>query len=77
MQIALWSSDFKNLISDEKGRTLFSMFLQGEYSEENLDFWIQVENFRKVESDLKDKANDIYLTFQYPCDISTICVINV
>ena len=66
-QVEHWSSDFKHVLSDENGRQLFTLFLRGEYSEENLEFWLEVEQFKKIENgELLNRANDIYLKFVKP-----------
>ena len=38
----------------------------GEYSEENLQFWLEVEKFKHSEHDMLKEANCIYLTFVKP-----------
>eukprot|EP00112_Aurelia_sp_Birch-Aquarium-sp1_P003020 Seg1338.9 transcript_id=Seg1338.9/GoldUCD/mRNA.D3Y31 product="Regulator of G-protein signaling 19" protein_id=Seg1338.9/GoldUCD/D3Y31 len=41
-----WMFDFEALLRDEVGKILFEAFLQQEYSEENLKFWIEVERMK-------------------------------
>ena len=68
-QIQLWRSGFKNVMDDELGRKFFASFLRDEYSEENLEFWLEVEIFRTltVESDeQRTKRNGIYEMFVKP-----------
>jgi len=45
---------------------LFREFLQSEFSEENLDFWLDVENFKQMKDSKKQtlqKAQQIYDTY--------------
>ena len=68
-QITLWLEDLKNLINDELGRELFGVFLKSEYSEENLEFWLEVENFKGLDDDSEErhgKATHIFNTFVKP-----------
>ena len=65
-QLESWRTDFKNVMKDDKGRQLFSRYLKEEYSEENLEFWLEVEAFKRMTEDaanLNGKATCIYTTF--------------
>ncbi|VDM37024.1 unnamed protein product [Toxocara canis] len=58
-----WQQSFQNLLSNKHGRELFRMFLVHEFSEENIDFWIECEEFRKMKEGKKQteqRARDIY-----------------
>lgn len=49
------------------GLALFKAFLQREFSDENLEFWLAVEEFRKPHDQRIDtKAQEIYNTFVSP-----------
>lgn len=46
------------------GRDVFGSFLKSEFSEENIEFWLACEDYRKTESDLlQKKAEKIYKAF--------------
>ncbi|XP_076436871.1 uncharacterized protein LOC143276267 isoform X2 [Babylonia areolata] len=47
-QAMQWSRSFESLLTDRKGVELFRGFLRSEFSEENLEFWIAVEEFKLV-----------------------------
>lgn len=43
------------------GRQVFASFLKSEFSEENMDFWVACEEYRKMApSDLAVRAQQIY-----------------
>lgn len=46
------------------GREAFRQFLKSEFSDENIDFWLACEDYKKTQSDhLHDKAQKIYMEF--------------
>ncbi|KAL8163528.1 UNVERIFIED_CONTAM: hypothetical protein K2H54_028104 [Gekko kuhli] len=52
---------------DHKGRKSFRLFLQKEFSGENLAFWEACEDLKNGDqSKVKDKAQEIYKTFLAP-----------
>uniref|UniRef100_A0A1I8EXB2 RGS domain-containing protein n=1 Tax=Wuchereria bancrofti TaxID=6293 RepID=A0A1I8EXB2_WUCBA len=56
-EIIQWQESF------EHGCLLFRTFLKGEFSDENVDFWIECEEFRKMKEGKKStiqKAHSIY-----------------
>lgn len=60
-----WSQSLEQLLVSSCGLSVFKSFLQCEYSEENLEFWIACEDFKKTESSaaLLSKAETIYNEF--------------
>ncbi|KAM8930081.1 regulator of G-protein signaling 4 [Pelodytes ibericus] len=64
-EVKKWTESLENLINNECGVAAFRSFLQSEYSEENLDFWLACENYKKVKSPgkLPLKAQKIYEDF--------------
>jgi hypothetical protein len=54
----------------------FKEFLKKEFSQENIDFWVKCENFKKIENplDLKKAADEIWNTY---LDTSSMYQINV
>ncbi|XP_056379269.1 regulator of G-protein signaling 4 [Hyla sarda] len=64
-ELKKWAESLENLINNECGIVAFRSFLQSEYSEENLDFWLACENYKKTKSTAKlsSKAQKIYEDF--------------
>ncbi|KAL3990603.1 Regulator of G protein signaling domain family protein [Acanthocheilonema viteae] len=62
-EIIQWQDSFERLLNHKYGCLLFRTFLKGEFSEENVDFWIECEEFRKMKEGKKStiqKAHSIY-----------------
>ncbi|CAH2311788.1 regulator of G- signaling 4 [Pelobates cultripes] len=55
--IKKWTESLENLINNECGVQAFRSFLQSEYSEENLDFWLACENYKKLKNPAKLPIN--------------------
>eukprot|EP00095_Tigriopus_kingsejongensis_P012567 maker-scaffold257_size234952-snap-gene-1.23 protein:Tk12567 transcript:maker-scaffold257_size234952-snap-gene-1.23-mRNA-1 annotation:"hypothetical protein TcasGA2_TC014234" len=57
-----WADSFEKLMNSEKGRKVFRSFLRGEYSEENILFWLACEDLKKERSPelIEEKARIIY-----------------
>ncbi|KAI4590541.1 hypothetical protein MJG53_001590 [Ovis ammon polii x Ovis aries] len=64
-EVKKWAESLENLISHECGLAAFKAFLKSEYSEENIDFWISCEEYKKIKSPskLSPKAKKIYNEF--------------
>lgn len=64
-EVKKWSQGLENLITHERGLSAFKAFLQSEYSEENIEFWIACEDYKKIKSEAKlaPKARKIYDDF--------------
>ncbi|KAM3914915.1 regulator of G-protein signaling 8-like isoform 1-T1 [Leptodactylus fuscus] len=60
-----WARSFDLLLSHKYGRSAFRAFLQTEFSEENLEFWVACEDYRKTRSvnKLPAKARRIFQEF--------------
>ncbi|XP_040216186.1 regulator of G-protein signaling 8 isoform X1 [Rana temporaria] len=60
-----WARSFDLLLSHKYGRSAFRAFLQTEFSEENLEFWMACEEYRKTRSinKLPAKARHIFQEF--------------
>ncbi|GAB1599332.1 regulator of G-protein signaling 1-like [Argonauta hians] len=41
-----WGQSFEFLIRSEDGVGIFKKYLKGQFCDENLDFWLAVENYR-------------------------------
>ncbi|XP_034979742.2 regulator of G-protein signaling 18 [Zootoca vivipara] len=60
-----WGESFDELISQKGGLDAFTRFLKSEFSEENIEFWMACEDYKKntEASQLSLKAKTIYETF--------------
>nr|XP_033772416.1 regulator of G-protein signaling 1-like [Geotrypetes seraphini]XP_033772417.1 regulator of G-protein signaling 1-like [Geotrypetes seraphini] len=60
-EVAAWAESLEKLLHHNYGRAAFRAFLQTEFSEENLDFWMACEDFKKTRlNKLHNKARKIY-----------------
>uniref|UniRef100_A0A8D0C091 Regulator of G protein signaling 2 n=1 Tax=Salvator merianae TaxID=96440 RepID=A0A8D0C091_SALMN len=61
----LWSEAFDELLASKYGVAAFRAFLKSEFCEENIDFWLACEDFKKTKSSQKmtAKAKKIYSDF--------------
>ncbi|XP_069088165.1 regulator of G-protein signaling 5-like [Pleurodeles waltl] len=60
-----WRDSFDNLLSSKDGLAAFWSFLKTEFSDENLEFWLACEKYKKIRSaaKLSSKAQEIYEQF--------------
>ncbi|XP_042320288.1 regulator of G-protein signaling 16, partial [Sceloporus undulatus] len=60
-----WKESFDNLLKSKNGVAAFHGFLKTEFSEENLEFWLACEEFKRTRSKAKlaAKANKIFEDF--------------
>ncbi|XP_029994874.1 regulator of G-protein signaling 5 [Sphaeramia orbicularis] len=59
--------DLESLLNNKTGLEVFRGFLQSEFSEENLEFWLACEDYRVSPSNLqRTKADGIYSQFINP-----------
>uniref|UniRef100_A0A0N4Z6L3 RGS domain-containing protein n=1 Tax=Parastrongyloides trichosuri TaxID=131310 RepID=A0A0N4Z6L3_PARTI len=61
-EVKLWETSFEALLHHKDGSELFKHFLKDEFSAENLDFWFECEEFKKMKEGKKsyNKALHIY-----------------
>ncbi|XP_054836651.1 regulator of G-protein signaling 2 [Eublepharis macularius] len=61
----LWSDAFDELLANKYGLAAFRAFLKSEFCEENIDFWLACEDFKKTKcpQKLTSKAKKIYSDF--------------
>uniref|UniRef100_A0A0N5AQL3 RGS domain-containing protein n=1 Tax=Syphacia muris TaxID=451379 RepID=A0A0N5AQL3_9BILA len=52
-EIRNWENSFESLLSNKYGCLMFREFLKTEYSVENLDFWLECEEFKKMKDGKK------------------------
>ncbi|BHF70703.1 Regulator of G-protein signaling 3 [Sparganum proliferum] len=67
-QVHMWRKSFESLLHDKYGLALFKDFLTTEFSDENIEFWIACENYKKINQPKKMQcqAQRIYEDFIAP-----------
>ncbi|XP_066472304.1 regulator of G-protein signaling 2-like isoform X2 [Tiliqua scincoides] len=70
-----WAESLEKLLLHPCGQAAFRSFLESEFSEENLDFWMACEEYRKLRGcdKLQDNARKIYdqyITIQAPKEVN-------
>ncbi|KAL1251215.1 hypothetical protein QQF64_019011 [Cirrhinus molitorella] len=67
-EVSQWAQSLDNLLSSKCGLTALRLFMKSEHSEENIEFWVACEKFRKLRSrsKLRSKAKTIYDEFIRP-----------
>ncbi|XP_008493049.1 regulator of G-protein signaling 18 isoform X2 [Calypte anna] len=60
-----WGESFDILLSEKAGLDAFTKFLKSEFSEENIEFWVACEDYKKSKTphEFLPKAKAIYETF--------------
>ncbi|XP_056133279.1 regulator of G-protein signaling 5 isoform X1 [Lampris incognitus] len=66
----------EHLLRDKRCLAAFRSFLRSEFSEENVEFWLACEDFKRIASpgDLCLKAEEIYQEFLHPTALREINV---
>ncbi|XP_023864928.1 regulator of G-protein signaling 21 [Salvelinus sp. IW2-2015] len=64
-EIILWSQSLERLLASKYGMTTFQAFLKSEFSDENIEFWLICEDYKKIKSSfrLSSRAKKIYKTY--------------
>ncbi|XP_024431869.2 regulator of G-protein signaling 1 isoform X1 [Desmodus rotundus] len=63
-EVMQWSQSLEKLLATQTGQDVFGSFLKSEFSEENIEFWLACEDYKKTKSDLLHcKAEKIYKAF--------------
>ncbi|XP_061739782.1 regulator of G-protein signaling 1-like isoform X3 [Nerophis ophidion] len=60
-----WSQSLERLLDSKYGLAAFRNFLKSEYSDENIEFWLVCEEYKKIKSSFRmsSKAKKIYEQF--------------
>ncbi|XP_027889999.1 regulator of G-protein signaling 3-like [Xiphophorus couchianus] len=68
-EVMRWAYSLEALLTNQYGVAVFRDFLRSEFSEENLDFWLAVEKFKRTPSlsKMTTQARRIYDQFLSPC----------
>ncbi|KAL4635040.1 hypothetical protein GN956_G14026 [Arapaima gigas] len=64
-EVVRWAESFDTLLSHKYGLAAFRAFLKTEFSDENIEFWMACEDYKKIKSPAKmaAKANKIFEEF--------------
>ncbi|XP_034036698.1 regulator of G-protein signaling 8-like [Thalassophryne amazonica] len=64
-EVVRWSESFDYLLAHKYGLVAFRTFLKTEFSDENIEFWMACEEYKKIKSSTKltSKANKIFKEF--------------
>ncbi|MFH4974019.1 hypothetical protein AB6A40_000728 [Gnathostoma spinigerum] len=62
-QVRQWEQSFESLLSHKYGCLLFRTFLKGEFSDENVDFWLECEEFKKMKEGKKSTIQKAHAIF--------------
>ncbi|KAL8178169.1 UNVERIFIED_CONTAM: regulator of G-protein signaling [Gekko kuhli] len=52
-EVLQWSQSFEKLMATKRGRIIYRSYLKTEYSDENIEFWLACESFKKLASQKK------------------------
>uniref|UniRef100_A0A3Q2D6R9 Regulator of G protein signaling 13 n=1 Tax=Cyprinodon variegatus TaxID=28743 RepID=A0A3Q2D6R9_CYPVA len=60
-----WSQSLERLLESKYGLATFRNFLKSEYSDENIEFWLTCEDYKKIKSSFRmsSRAKKIYEQF--------------
>nr|XP_061831547.1 regulator of G-protein signaling 8 isoform X1 [Nerophis lumbriciformis] len=64
-EVVQWSHSFDQVVSHKYGLAAFRTFLKTEFSDENIEFWMACEDYKKIKNSTKliSKANKIFKEF--------------
>ncbi|XP_072297295.1 regulator of G-protein signaling 13 [Eucyclogobius newberryi] len=73
-ELSQWSHSLERLLSSKYGLKIFQDFLKSEYSDENIEFWLVCEDYKKTRSyRMTSKARKIfkrYIQVEAPKEIN-------
>ncbi|KAK1876191.1 Regulator of G-protein signaling 3 [Dissostichus eleginoides] len=78
-EVLRWAESLEALLTNQYGLAVFRHFLRSEFSEENLDFWLAVERFKRTRplSKMAARAEKIYEEFVSTATDSNTRQVNV
>ncbi|XP_063056250.1 regulator of G-protein signaling 4 [Engraulis encrasicolus] len=69
-----WKSSFTNVINNKVGQATFTAFLKSEFSQENIEFWLACEEYKKTSPEkMPAKAKqifDLFVDTDSPCEVN-------
>ncbi|XP_036939083.1 regulator of G-protein signaling 13-like [Acanthopagrus latus] len=55
-EMSQWSQSLERLLSSKYGMKIFQAFLKSEFSDENIEFWLMCEDYKKIKSSFRMSA---------------------
>ncbi|GAA6222535.1 regulator of G-protein signaling 13-like [Lates japonicus] len=52
-EMSQWAHSFERLLSSKYGVKIFQAFLKSEFSDENIEFWLVCEDYKKIKSSFR------------------------
>ncbi|XP_056149051.1 regulator of G-protein signaling 13-like [Lampris incognitus] len=67
-ELSQWSHSLEGLLSSKYGMLTFQAFLKSEFSEENIEFWLVCEDYKKIKSSFRmsSRAKKIFKCYIQP-----------
>ncbi|XP_069020573.1 regulator of G-protein signaling 13-like [Embiotoca jacksoni] len=61
-EMSQWAQSLERLLSSKYGINIFQAFLKSEFSDENIEFWMMCEDYKKIKSSFRmpSRANKIF-----------------
>ncbi|PWA17447.1 hypothetical protein CCH79_00011348 [Gambusia affinis] len=74
-EMSQWSQSLERLLSSKYGMKIFQAFLKSEFSDENLEFWVVCEDYKKIKSSFRmssraKKIFKLYIQAEAPREIN-------
>ncbi|KAJ0011777.1 hypothetical protein NQD34_012752 [Periophthalmus magnuspinnatus] len=74
-ELSQWSHSLEKLLASKYGLKIFQAFLKSEYSDENIEFWLVCEDYKKIKSSyrMSSRARRIfkrYIQVEAPKEIN-------
>ncbi|NXT64814.1 RGS13 protein, partial [Chaetops frenatus] len=74
-EVLQWSQSFENLVTSKYGPMIYKTYLKTEHSDENMEFWLACEEYKKLTSQRKRismarKLFTSYIQAQAPNEIN-------
>ncbi|XP_068197453.1 regulator of G-protein signaling 13-like [Antennarius striatus] len=67
-EMSQWSHSLERLLSSKCGTQIFQAFLKSEFSDENIEFWLVCEDYKKIRSSFRmsSRARTIFKRYVQP-----------
>lgn len=67
-EISQWCDSLERLLTSKYGMKIFQTFLKSEFSDENLEFWVVCEDYKKIRSSFRmsSRAKKIFKRYIQP-----------
>ncbi|XP_061307064.1 regulator of G-protein signaling 13 [Pezoporus flaviventris] len=67
-EVLQWSQSFEKLVTSKYGPVIYKTYLKTEHSDENMEFWLACEAFKKITSQRKriSRARKLFTSYIQP-----------